>query len=458
MDDMFHDNEPLETLDDDTGNNSDSKLPDDTGSVVPNEIPEDESLETLDDVTGTEADGELADDPGEEVPNEIPEDESLETLDDVTGTEADGELADDPGEEAPNEIPEDESLETLDDVTGAEADGEYVDGLGEEVPNEIPEDELLESGDDLTESTADRSFPEGSAEDVRKDILGFPRSETLGDVPEITRQDIPEKTIYPTMFLADNNNANNALPEDSCATSRFAMRDIPQLSGLDGSFISDIPEDKRNAVDMAYKDAPQEIVSEINDRLYDLNPVADTGYSINENGQPVKDGCYYSPNDHQVRMDETLDPDEYAEVLPHEMTHFLDHSRGWESHSPEFSDAFASDIAKMDRNTPEGRMLFHEMLDDAFNTGAAYDRNISDIIHAAFRNDPDILSRYNDEGAAGSEYSHWNNYWDRPFAREEETYANCGAVTCADSLIGNHFLERYYPNTISQFKHFYNIK
>lgn len=234
--------------------------------------------------------------------------------------------------------------------------------------------------------------------------------------------------------------------------------DMPRASDLSDDFLDHVPKDRRDTVDLAYRNAPPEIVSALNDHTSDLKPVEDTGYSPDEFGRPVKDGCYYSPLHHQVRMDERMDNDEYADVLPHEMSHYLDHERGWESQSPEFRDAMEADLAAMDRDTPEGRMKFNEMLDDAFNNGAALDRNVSDIMHGMFNNDPEILDRFNKEGLAGSEYSHWDNYWDSPGAREKETYANMGATLCSDNAVSNHFLERYYPNTYNQFKDFYGIE
>ena len=181
----------------------------------------------------------------------------------------------------------------------------------------------------------------------------------------------------------------------------------------------------------------------------------DTGYSFNEIGQRVKDGCYYSPVDHQVRMDETLSDEEYGEILPHELSHFLDHERGWESRSPDFVNAVQADFSSMDKSTVEGRARMNEMLDDAFSTGAAFDRNVSDIISAVFVNDPEIVQRFHEEGVPY--YQHSNEYWADPFSREAEIYANNGAVRCSDERISKNFLERYFSNTYNQFGNFYNL-
>lgn len=205
----------------------------------------------------------------------------------------------------------------------------------------------------------------------------------------------------------------------------------------------------------AFCKAPQSIVDELNSHADRLQPTMDTGYSLNENGQRVKDGCYYSPNDHQVRMDETLSDEEYGEILPHELSHFLDHERGWESRSPEFVNAVQADYKSMDKTTVAGRAKMKEMLDDAFSTGAAYDRNVSDIISAVFVNDPEIVQRFWEEGVPY--YCHDNKYWANDYAREAEIYANNGAVRCSDERISKNFLERYFSHSYNQFGSFYNL-
>lgn len=228
------------------------------------------------------------------------------------------------------------------------------------------------------------------------------------------------------------------------------------------SNLSDVAFSKMNpnrvrVADLAFGKAPQNIVDELNAHADQLQPTMDTGYSFNvETGQRVKDGCYYSPVDHQVRMDETLSDEEYGEILPHELSHFLDHERGWESRSPDFVNAVQADFSSMDKSTVEGRARMNEMLDDAFSTGAAFDRNVSDIISAVFVNDPEIVQRFHEEGVPY--YQHSNEYWADPFTREAEIYANNGAVRCSDERISKNFLERYFSNTYNQFGDFYNLE
>ena len=264
----------------------------------------------------------------------------------------------------------------------------------------------------------------------------------------------PEDTDH-NMF--DRRLQNLAAPQFQAGEPAEVNRwsDMPRVSDLNETFFNRIPENRQNAVDMAYRNAPPEIVSALNNHASDLKPVQNTGYSLDELGRPVKDGCYYSPMDHQVRMDERMGNEEYADVLPHELSHYLDHARGWESRSPDFSNAMASDLAQMDRSTPEGRMRFNEMMDDAFNSGAAYDRNVSDIMNGMFFNDPEMTKRFYDESVPC--YTHPDDYWATPFNREAETYADMGAVKCSGDRISNNFLERYYPNTYNQFNNFYDI-
>ena len=504
----------LETLDIPSESAADDQMAGDISENVPDDIPEDDGLETLDRPSESAADDQMAGNISENVPDDIPEDDGLETLDLSPESDADDQMAGDMSENVPDDIPEDENrgvfeipsrndmkgsmdgdisgsiqkspfeeisdtndtsdtnhpIESLSDYMNAHHYGSWDYPTYSQDPvwrnlmrNEFPDHELPEISPDraieqLSEYMNCHKYAHDDFDEYSKDPVWQELNQAA--FPDLQRQDLYSEEKKDEFPKASSVGANHVFPTpvaDCLEESGRRTGDIPRVSGLDDHFLSGLPENRRNVIDMAYKDAPPEMISEINDRLDDMMPVADTGYSLDKNSQLVKDGCYYSPQDHQVRMDEMLDPDEYAEVLPHEMTHFLDHTRGWESHSPEFSNALVADVARMNRGTPEGRMLFNEMLDDAFNTGAAYDRNISDIIHGAFRNDPEIMSRYYTEGAMGSEYSHWDGYWDNPFAREEETYANCGAIMCANSRIGKNFLERYYPNTGSQFNKFYNI-
>lgn len=226
-------------------------------------------------------------------------------------------------------------------------------------------------------------------------------------------------------------------------------------SGLSNEMFSKMNPDRLRVADLAFSRAPQNIVDELNAHSDHLQPTMDTGYSYNNVGQRVKDGCYYFPGDHQVRMDETLSDEEYGEILPHELSHFLDHERGWESRSSAFIKAVQADFNSMDKSTPEGRARMNEMLDDAFSTGAAFDRNVSDIMSAVFTNDPEIVQRFYMEGVPY--YGHGDDYWADPFSREAEIYANNGAVRCSDERISKNFLERYFPNTYNTYGQFYSL-
>lgn len=148
-------------------------------------------------------------------------------------------------------------------------------------------------------------------------------------------------------------------------------------------------------------------------------------------------------------MNENMNDAEYSEVFQHEVGHFVDCQRGWESNSREFADAVAADLQSMEKSSPEGRMRMNDMLDDAFSSGAAYDRNVSDCISALFRNDPEIVSRFRDEGAAY--YCHDNDYWARNNNRQSEIYANSFGIQSAQHRISKNFVERYFPNTNETF-------
>ena len=271
-----------------------------------------------------------------------------------------------------------------------------------------------------------------------------------------------------TPYGAEQNesDSSNAAHTDLYASAS----DTAAHAELCEEFSDTAPDGRELATYEAFKNAPREIVEELNSRADDLKPVADSGYELNEDGELVKKGCYYSPDNSQVCMNKDMDADEYAEVLPHEMSHFLDNKRGWESSKPEFVNAVQSDLGMYDRSTPEGRMRFNQMLDDAVNTGAADDRAVSDFLFGIFGengNDQEILNRFEKEGIAA--FNHSDAYWmgiqnDGTRApdggasiRRAEIYAEVGAVRCHDRKKPLHFLERNFPAVSSQYDKFYNI-
>lgn len=237
--------------------------------------------------------------------------------------------------------------------------------------------------------------------------------------------------------------------------SRITKEASGKFSGLSMRTFSRISPFRIEVAQKAFSKAPDEILSALEACTDHLRPTADTGYSYNEDGQRVKDGCYYSPADHQVRMDERLGDEEYGEILLHELSHFMDHERGWESRSDVFRSAIQADWASMD-TTPEGRMKLAEMLDDAFSTGAAFDRHVSDILSAVFVNKSEIIQRFNAEGVAY--YYHNDEYWSEPYNREAEIYADLGAVRCFNERISKNFLERYFPTIYGVYGRFYGLQ
>ena len=92
----------------------------------------------------------------------------------------------------------------------------------------------------------------------------------------------------------------------------------------------------------------------------------------------------------------------------------------------------------------------NDMLDDAFSTGAAFDRNITDIISALTMNHPTVVNRFNDEDVAY--YRHKDGYWNRrnengtnAGMREKDSFANVFAIETGNYRISTNFVERWFP-------------
>ena len=81
---------------------------------------------------------------------------------------------------------------------------------------------------------------------------------------------------------------------------------------------------------------------------------------------------------------------------------------------------------------------------------AKYDRCISDILSATYKNDPLIQKRYFSEGL--SYYQHDNQYWDRGRNRENEVFANLFAIYSNNDTETVEFISKNFPNTDRVFK------
>lgn len=225
---------------------------------------------------------------------------------------------------------------------------------------------------------------------------------------------------------------------------------LPRTSDLDRKMIDIFPVNRREAIDTAFSDAPPELMTALNEYTEGLNHIEDSGYAPNKYGKMVKLGCYYEDGSDTITMDEHMTDAEYSEVFPHEFGHYIDCQRGWESTGVDFTNAIQKDIALFDQNTPEGKMHFHDMLDDAFSTGAAYDRAVSDILSAMFKNDPYVVQRFKSENVAY--YQHEDSYWDIPGMIQKEIYANNMAVQVSQTRISKNFIERWFGSTDYCFK------
>lgn len=230
------------------------------------------------------------------------------------------------------------------------------------------------------------------------------------------------------------------------------------MSDLSDAFISKLPQKRRTAVHTAYAKAPDYIVVAINQHSDQLNYVRHTKYEqdqfghfiLNEYGMRMKESCHYSPDNKYIAMHDEMTDAEYADVMQHELGHFIDDVLERPSTGAAFTQAFANTASHYSANTLEGRRLLNDMLDDAFSTGAAFDRNVTDIISALTLNNPIVVNRFDDENVAY--YRHRDAYWNRRNAdgtdagmREKDSFANVFAIETANYRISTNFVERWFP-------------
>ena len=210
-------------------------------------------------------------------------------------------------------------------------------------------------------------------------------------------------------------------------------------AGIGGAF-DEVPRSRREAVYSSFENAPDEIKQTANDLSEKLSVENTKG----------DDCCHYDPRAEKIRMEKNMDNAEYGEVFTHEYGHFVDHQKGDVSNSFDFRNAMQQDLSQFDRSTTGGQQSFNEMMDDLMQSDAAYDRAISDNMSSFFKNDPDIIDSFNENGIAC--YGHSNDYWSVPGNREAEVYANCFSMAAQDNGVSCAFMEKYFPNTWSAFK------
>ena len=196
----------------------------------------------------------------------------------------------------------------------------------------------------------------------------------------------------------------------------------------------------------AVSNAPKSVLDAIESVAGFISGVSDTDFKQNENGEWVKEGSYYSPKNRSIRLDGSADEDSYANAYIHESFHAYDHKSGWLSQKSSFRAAVEADRDAYHR----GQKNFQAMLDDAFATGAAKDRAVSDILSAVFNNHPDVVSRYYDEIVPY--YRHDNNYWRTDGNIEAEIFAECGCVMTYQNEASMRFLEKWFPSIDSSFR------
>lgn len=250
----------------------------------------------------------------------------------------------------------------------------------------------------------------------------------------------------------------NASATNSLDRATNGAVEVPLMSDLSDSFIAKLPHSRSAAVHTAYAKAPDYIVSAINQHCDKLRCIKDTEYEtdcyghyvLNRYGMRVKESCHFSPMEHHIAMHNDMTDAEYADVLQHELGHFIDDVLGRPSTGDRFRQAFSDAAARYSTDTPHGRMMLNDMLDDAFSTGAAFDRNITDIISALTHNNPVVVRRFTEEGIAY--YRHQNDYWDRQLRdgtnagmREKDSFANIFAIETGSYRISTNFAERWFP-------------
>ena len=236
-------------------------------------------------------------------------------------------------------------------------------------------------------------------------------------------------------------------------------------SDISDDLLEKLPKKRRTAVTTSYSKAPPYIIQVLNECLPKLNYVRDTydfikdkngNKILDSRGREVPEGCHYNEQKMCVAMSDKMTNDEYTDVLHHELGHFVDHAMGAVSSNLHFQKAFDKTVQQLDLSTPQGRVNLRDILDDAFSTGAAFDRNVTDIISALTLNDPVVVDEFYEENVPY--YKHDNDYWNATFyngssmrKRQKEIFANIFAIETDNYRISRNFIERWFPQLVESF-------
>lgn len=164
--------------------------------------------------------------------------------------------------------------------------------------------------------------------------------------------------------------------------------------------------------------------------------------------------AHYSQEDHEIRMDEGKDMEEYIMTFRHEYGHFADEQLGRPSLQENFDMAIQADFSWYDRNTDYGTKNLENLLTNLENSDAFDSRYFSDILSGVFHNDRVIREFYDRSGVAF--YGHTNYYWlglEGPEkAVQREVFANLFAIYTENDREIVSFVEKSFPNTIKEFR------
>ncbi|MDE7340642.1 MAG: hypothetical protein K2N80_08785 [Lachnospiraceae bacterium] len=228
------------------------------------------------------------------------------------------------------------------------------------------------------------------------------------------------------------------LNDDEVSYGKELSDEVVEKNELSKELVNKFPEYRENAVKIAFERSPEEYVE-----FLEKNKEA---LSVNESKR--EEGCYYFNNG--VFMKKEMDDEEYAEVLRHEISHYLDDKKGWYSEQPEYLKAVYDDTLSFDFNDSSTTEYRDEMLDELFDSDVCYNRHVSDILSAVSGNNPEIILRYNMEGVPY--YRHQNSYFDEGHNRENEIYADVMACISENDAETIAFIKKYFPNIYEKTK------
>lgn len=226
---------------------------------------------------------------------------------------------------------------------------------------------------------------------------------------------------------------------------------------MKSDFVKVLPEIRRAVIAESFLHCDIVVRDRINEYSSDL-VIKTCKRHISLAGKIEVDEPCFNPHDGAIYMDERVDDDEYAEILKHELGHFIDEKMGCPSCKEDFQFAMQADLEQF-TSASTGISALGEMLGELMESPVMENRYLSDIFSAMFygadtaRQRNAVVTAYNALGVPvyGHEINYWTGKNGSRNAAQLETFADMFAIFTENNSETVQFVKKWFPNITNCF-------